>query len=210
MHLVAVHARHVEALGGCRRHRAWRSRRRAWRRSGSRRRPARIARPGRATSTLSMKASGNLARTAGHRTAGRRIWSTPQLRQLGQLVAQGGDAGRRQFGLAVQRRRSSRADAARRSARSWARRGAAPRCSAAPAWPGGRGARRRNCRWSARRPARSPGGGSLGRSASRADRYLFDSSCVRRAGQARMACPTRAVTKTGYIVLYSCREALAA
>ena len=98
-------------------------------------------------------------------------------RQFGQLVAQGGDAGGRQFGLARQRPRSSRADAARRSARSWARRGAAPRCSAAPAWPGGRGARRRNCRWSARRRGAMPGVVEASEDLHRGSgRYLFDSS----------------------------------
>ena len=114
------------SLAGCRPRRASRSRRRAWRRSGSRRRPARSARRGPRTSTLSMKACGDWRRQA-RIEAQHHALVDAAARELGQLVAQRGDARRRQLGLAGAARRSSRADAARRSARSAAGRGAAPR-----------------------------------------------------------------------------------
>ena len=129
-----------------RRRRASRSRRRAWRRSGSRRPPARTSRPGPRTSTSSMKASGTwLDSRASNGQHDALVDAAGG--QFGELVAQRGDARRRQFRLAVQRGEVvARMRLEGQHAAGHAR-GGAPRCSAAPAWPGGRGARHRSCRW---------------------------------------------------------------
>jgi hypothetical protein len=99
-------------------------------------------------------------------------------------------------------RRSSRADAARSSARSWARRGAGPRCSAAPAWPGGRGARRRSCRSSRRRPGDAGGGGSLGKPAW-GDIFLI-AACARRQAWARHGLKTAVHCENGILSARCC------
>ena len=158
VHLVAHHPGDVEAARARRRRRASRSRRRAGRRSGSRRRPARSRRRGPSTSTRSMKASGDCAAKRGVEAQDHHLLDAAAL-ELAELVAQRRDPCRRRLGLAGEARRSSRADSARSSSPSAAGRGAPPRRRAAPASPGGRGARRRNCRSSAPRRAPGPDGG---------------------------------------------------